>query len=87
VRPCRGVRTERYKYIHYFTAPEEFELYDLKSDPDELHNLYGDARHADLSRQLAARLDELRRETGDHYVYRPDPTDSWVDRLRSWLSG
>src|SRR5262249_4308121 len=38
VRPCRGVRTERYKYIHYFTEPQEFELYDLKQDPEELHN-------------------------------------------------
>jgi arylsulfatase A-like enzyme len=71
VRPCRGVRTERYKYIHYFTAPEEFELYDLAVDPAEMHNLYGDPRHAALARQLAARLLELRRETGDHYVYKP----------------
>jgi arylsulfatase A-like enzyme len=71
VRPCRGVRTERYKYIHYFTAPEEFELYDLEADRDELHNLYADPGHAPLVRQLAARLEALRRETGDHYVYRP----------------
>jgi arylsulfatase A-like enzyme len=71
VRPCRGVRTERYKYIHYFLAPEEFELYDLEADPAEMHNLYGDPRYAELMRQLAARLEELRRETGDHYVYKP----------------
>ena len=71
VRPCRGVRTERYKYIHYFTAPEEFELYDLVSDPAELHNLYGDAQYAPRVQQLAARLEELRRETGDTYVYQP----------------
>src|SRR5579864_3937192 len=44
----------------YFTAPEEFELYDLESDPDEMHNLYGEAAHQDLSGQLAARLTELR---------------------------
>jgi arylsulfatase A-like enzyme len=69
VRPCRGVRTERYKYIHYFTSPEEFELYDLGSDRDEMHNLYGDPAHAELTRQLAARLGELRRETGDHYAW------------------
>ena len=25
VRPHRGVRTERYKYIHYFTDPQEYE--------------------------------------------------------------
>jgi arylsulfatase A-like enzyme len=71
VRPCRGVRTERYKYIHYFTEPQEFELYDLQSDPDEMHNLRGDPAFAALEKQLAARLEELRRETGDHYVYKP----------------
>ena len=71
VRPCRGVRTERYKYIHYFTEPQEFELYDLKQDPEERHNLYGDLAHAELTRQLAARLEALRRETGDEYTYQP----------------
>ena len=39
VKPNRGVRTERYKLIHYFTEPQEFELYDLKTDPAEDHNL------------------------------------------------
>ena len=71
VKPCRGVRTERYKYIHYFTEPQEFELYDLKEDPEELHNLHGDAAHAGRTRELAARLEQLRRETGDTYVYQP----------------
>ena len=71
VRPCRGVRTERYKYIHYFTAPEEFELYDLESDPDEMHNLHAEPAHRHLSEHLAARLTELRRELGDQYVYQP----------------
>jgi arylsulfatase A-like enzyme len=71
VKPCRGVRTERYKYIHYFTAPQEFELYDLKTDADELHNLYGDPKYAALTAKLAARLEELRRETNDHYEYVP----------------
>jgi Domain of unknown function (DUF4976) len=71
VKPCRGVRTERYKYIHYFTAPQEFELYDLKTDADELDNLYGDPKSAALTAKLAARLEELRRETNDHYEYVP----------------
>jgi arylsulfatase A-like enzyme len=70
VPPCRGVRTERYKYIHYFTQ-NAFELYDLKDDPDEMHNLYGDPKFADIVKKLSARLEELRRETGDHYVYEP----------------
>jgi arylsulfatase A-like enzyme len=65
------VRTECYKYIHYFTEPQEFELYDLQTDPDEVHNLYGDPHYAGLTAKLARRLEELQRETNDHYVYVP----------------
>jgi arylsulfatase A-like enzyme len=66
VRKHRGVRTERYKLIHYYENPEEFELYDLKEDPGEIHNLYGDPSHAALARQLRQRIDELRKATGDN---------------------
>ncbi|MDE3066025.1 MAG: sulfatase [Verrucomicrobiota bacterium] len=72
VRPHRGVRTERYKLIHYHTLPqypelpEEFELYDLRNDPGELHNLYGQPAYASLTRHLLDRIRELRKETGDH---------------------
>lgn len=73
-RPLRMVddlRTERHKYIHYFTEPQEFELYDLRTDPGEMHNLHGDLEYAALTAKLAARLQELRRETNDHYAYVP----------------
>lgn len=33
VKPNRGIRTERYKLIHYYLPPEEFEVYDLVTDP------------------------------------------------------
>ncbi len=71
VKPCRGVRTERYKLIHFFLPPEEFELYDLKVDPDEKHNLYGLPQYRELEKELYARLQELRAQTGDHYEYKP----------------
>lgn len=73
VRKNRGVRTERYKLIHYYEAPEEFELYDLQEDPGELHNLYGDPKHAELARELFQRIDELRKQTDDHYIYTEPP--------------
>jgi arylsulfatase A-like enzyme len=68
VRPHRGVRTERYKFIHYYLEPEEFELYDLQVDPGERKNLYGRPECAELIRTLKARLMELRQETGDPTV-------------------
>lgn len=71
VKPCRGIRTDRYKLIWYFLPPEEFELYDLQVDPDEKHNLYGDPHYKELTNKLRARLAELRTETGDHYQYKP----------------
>lgn len=68
VRKNRGLRTERYKYIHYYEEPQEFELYDLEKDPGELNNLYGKPEYEDLLKQLRSRLEELRKETGDPEV-------------------
>ena len=65
VRPHRGVRTERYKLIHYYQEPQEWELYDLQADAGEQHNLYADAAHAGLVAELKNRIVALRRETGD----------------------
>ena len=63
----RGVRTEKYKFIHYWAEkPEEFELYDLEADPGELTNLYGDERYAKIVEQLKGRIGQLRIETGDN---------------------
>jgi arylsulfatase A-like enzyme len=69
VRPCRGVRTTRYKYIHYFLPPEEFELYDLQTDPQEKNNLYGKPGYEQLTAHLRERLAALRKETNDNFPY------------------
>jgi arylsulfatase A-like enzyme len=65
VRPNRGVRTDRYKFIHYFVAPEEFELYDLRTDPGEKVNLIGNPQYVELRLHLTHRLEQLRKDTGD----------------------
>jgi arylsulfatase A-like enzyme len=65
VRKNRGVRTERWKLIHFFEQPEEWELYDLKNDPDEMVNLAGRPAHAATMQQLRSRMSELRRELQD----------------------
>ncbi|MFO1066724.1 MAG: sulfatase [Pirellulales bacterium] len=65
----RGVRTDRWKYIHYphgdGTADRHTaELYDLASDPQELRNLADDPLHASRLAELKNELAQLMRDTG-----------------------
>jgi arylsulfatase A-like enzyme len=62
--PHYGVRTLRWKLIHY-NRLGEWELFDLKSDPSELHNLYPDAAYAAQVNELKATLARLRADLGD----------------------
>jgi len=65
VRKNRGVRTKRWKYIHYWELPEEFELYDLENDPEERKNLASDPQYAEALGKMRAELEKLRKETQD----------------------
>jgi len=40
VSPHFGIRTERYKLIRFYKRVEGWELYDLKTDPSEMKNIY-----------------------------------------------
>lgn len=59
VRRHYGVRTDRYKLIHYYGL-NEWELFDLENDPREMHSVYGEAEYADTVRNLKAELARLR---------------------------
>jgi arylsulfatase A-like enzyme len=66
VKPNKGVRNKRWKYIHYYDFPQnEYELYDLENDPLEEHNLYGKPEYEEQARYMAERLRQLRIEAGD----------------------
>lgn len=60
-----GVRTERYKLIHFYNDIDTWELYDLKNDPTEMKNLYGNPEYADVVQQLKDKLLELQNEYND----------------------
>jgi len=60
-----GVRGERYKLI-YFYPVNEWELYDLKTDPQEQHNLARSAAHQKIVAQMKAELLKLRDQYDDH---------------------
>ena len=60
-----GVRTERYKLMHFYHDIDEWELYDLRKDPDELKNVCNDPEYADVVKKLKAELRRLRKRYED----------------------
>ena len=59
-----GVRTERYKLMHFYYDIDEWELYDLKEDPSEMKNVYN-PKYKKIKEDLHLKLKELREEYGD----------------------
>lgn len=59
VRRHYGIRTSRYKLIHYYEI-DEWELFDLEHDPDELNSVYADPEYTDIVEELTAELRALR---------------------------
>ncbi len=65
IGPHRGVRTGTHKLIHYYSEGDYWELFDLRSDPNELRNLYGQPEFGALTGELKAELHRLRRQYKD----------------------
>ncbi|HMA20778.1 MAG TPA: sulfatase/phosphatase domain-containing protein, partial [Gemmatimonadaceae bacterium] len=61
VRRQYGVRTQRYKLIHYYEVGE-WELFDLQKDPEEMKSVYADKAYAGIRRNLEAKLSALRKQ-------------------------
>ena len=62
VQPHYGIRTERYKLIHYYYDMDEWELFDLEKDPNEVNNIIKNAENKALIANLKVRLKELKKE-------------------------
>jgi arylsulfatase A-like enzyme len=60
-----GVATSRYKLMHFYYDIDEWEMYDLETDPMEMQNIYDDPAYADVREMLHERLEELREYYGD----------------------
>ncbi|MDX2181122.1 MAG: sulfatase [Bryobacteraceae bacterium] len=65
VTPHRGVRTDRYKLIDYYTDDGYKELFDLRDDPHELRNLYTESNRQGIVGRLERELSRLRAEYRD----------------------
>ncbi len=88
-----GVRTKEYKLIFFYglnykkggpkpTQPG-WELYDMKNDPYEMNNLYGQTKYAAVVKELKAELLRLRKkynETDDKYPHIQKVIEEYWDR-------
>jgi arylsulfatase A-like enzyme len=64
VQPHYGIRNDRYKLIHFYTT-DEWELFDLKNDPDEMQNVYSNPDYRGIVTTMTERLEKERVAVGD----------------------
>ncbi len=62
----RSVMTRDHKYV--FNGFDRDELYDLRADPQEMHNLAADPAYAPVKREMCARLWQFARDEEDTVV-------------------
>lgn len=67
-----GVTNGQHKLIHFYALEgkkiDDWELFDLKQDPNELRSVYGDPAYAEVQKYMASELERLRRQ----YAVGPD---------------
>jgi arylsulfatase A-like enzyme len=81
-----GLRTRTHKLI-YFWKKDQWELFDLVHDPLELHNLYGEPGHDQLTAELKAELLRLKESLGDRDQLANDQLPNGVDGPVARLRG
>lgn len=60
-----GIRTPRYKLMHFYYDLDAWEFYDLQTDPHELNNRYDDPAAQKIIHELKTQLQKLREQYGD----------------------
>lgn len=75
-----GIRTERYKLMHFYQF-DEWEFYDLEKDPDELSNIYENPEAAPVIAKVKKKLEALRKQYDDDSDVSVKPKD-WQAKYR-----
>ena len=61
VKKHYGIRTKRYKLIHFYDDIDTWEFYDLAKDPHELHNAYTDQEYGRVVANMHRKLDSIQK--------------------------
>ncbi len=81
-----GVRTATHKLIHFWKK-DQWELFDLRADPAELRNLYGQPGQETVTAELKATLARLRAELQDDDRFADEQPPAGVDGSVAALRG
>jgi len=79
VFPHYGIRTQRYKLIDYYTV-NEWELFDLEKDPDEMENLFawsGYKVHPEYASVVPGLVEELKTLRAQYKDDSGSPVELW----------
>ena len=60
-----GIATKEYKLIHFYYDIDEWELYDEKKDPQEIHNVFYEPEYAEVRKEMMQKLKEVRKKYKD----------------------
>lgn len=71
-----GIRNSRYKLIHFYYDIDEWELYDLQEDPNEMSNEYDNPKYESIVTDLKNELEDLRRQYNDTDLNKFLPKDN-----------
>ncbi|MCK0192590.1 sulfatase [Arenibacter sp. F20364] len=63
VKKHYGIRSQRYKLIHFYDDIDQWEFYDLLEDPYEQHNAINDTRYQEVIGTMYQKLDSVQ----EHY--------------------
>ena len=62
VKKHYGIRTKRYKLMHFYDDIDSWELYDLEEDPNEIHNQINNPDYDVVETELRTQLRELQKQ-------------------------
>lgn len=57
-----GIRTDRFKLMHFYDDIDVWEMYDLQKDPREMNNIYNHPDYAEVRKELHSSLDSLQQK-------------------------
>ena len=72
VKKHYGIRTDRYKLIHFYDDIDAWEFYDLKNDPNEINNIYNNKNYKREIDSAKRKLYKLQNEFKDTVIESTD---------------